>query len=214
MTTRPQTALERVYWIGGSPCAGKSSIGRSLSRQYGLELYSIDEAWPRQMGRLSSRRQPALSRWLESSWDQRWMQPVHFLLEQAKACYREHFALVLEDLRQSAPGTPLLVEGTAILPDAIAALPVARHRAFWLIPSGEFQRCHYQQRDWVKGILADCRDPEAAFARWMQRDVEFARWVSLETERLGFDNLLVDGGQSIGQNARRIATHFRLGVAH
>jgi hypothetical protein len=208
--TAAKPAFERVYWIGGSPCAGKSSIARLLSDRYGLVLYSVDEELERQRGRLCQARQPALTRWLESSWDERWMKPIDALLEDARACYREHFVLVLDDVRASPPGKPVLVEGTAILPDAIMALSVPRHRAIWITPTAEFQWDHYQRRGWARRILSDCRDPEAAFANWMRRDADFGEWIRAEAARLDLDALLVDGRMSMEQNALSTALHFGL----
>jgi hypothetical protein len=209
MTLREPT-FDSVYWIGGSPCAGKSSIARRLRDQYDLVLYSVDESWQRQLGRVSRTRHPALTRWLESSWDERWMKPIDALLEEARACYREHFALVLDELRELPPGKPILVEGTAILPDALAALSVARHRATWITPTLEFQREHYRRRSWARRILSDCRDPEAAFANWMRRDAEFADWIRRKVARLGLYSVVVDGHRSIEQNAGCTALHFGL----
>jgi hypothetical protein len=210
--TAAKPALDWVYWIGGSPCAGKSSIARLLSDHYGFVLYSLDEVLEGQLGRLSRAHQPALTRWLESSWDERWMKPLDALLEDAMACYREHFALVLDDLRAFPPGKTVLVEGTAILPDAIMALSVARHRATWMTPTAEFQWDHYQRRSWARQILSGCRDPEAAFVNWMRRDAEFARWIRREVARLELDVVVVDGAESIHDNALRTALHFGLGT--
>ena len=44
-TEQLQQALAHVYWLGGSPCAGKSSIADSLVERYGFRLYRCDEAY-------------------------------------------------------------------------------------------------------------------------------------------------------------------------
>ncbi len=33
---------KKVYWIGGSPCSGKTSIASILSEKYGLFYYQAD----------------------------------------------------------------------------------------------------------------------------------------------------------------------------
>lgn len=37
-------ALAHVWWVGGSPCAGKSTLAAILARRHGLALYRCDEA--------------------------------------------------------------------------------------------------------------------------------------------------------------------------
>jgi broad-specificity NMP kinase len=34
-----------VFWLGGSPCAGKSSISERLASDFGLDIYHVDEAF-------------------------------------------------------------------------------------------------------------------------------------------------------------------------
>ncbi|MFN8444306.1 MAG: hypothetical protein U0175_26220 [Caldilineaceae bacterium] len=35
------------YWIGGSPCAGKSSVTNLLAAQFGLTTYHVDDHFNR-----------------------------------------------------------------------------------------------------------------------------------------------------------------------
>lgn len=35
--------LDNIYWIGGSPCAGKTSISEMLVEKYGFTLYRCDD---------------------------------------------------------------------------------------------------------------------------------------------------------------------------
>ena len=34
--------LSHVLWVGGSPCAGKSSVTKFLGRRYGVQTYHVD----------------------------------------------------------------------------------------------------------------------------------------------------------------------------
>ena len=38
-----------IYYIGGSPCAGKSSVAEILLRRYGLNYFKIDDFLDRSM---------------------------------------------------------------------------------------------------------------------------------------------------------------------
>jgi hypothetical protein len=205
--TKPN--LEKVFWLGGSPCSGKSSVSRILKSRFDLDVYHVDESFDVQIKRLNSESHSALTKWCAASWNQRWMQPLDNLVNEVIACYQEHFSLVLDEiLSMPKPGRPLLVEGTALLPRQIAGISVERNQAIWVVPTADFQLKHYSNREWIKEILQKCDDPEAAFRNWMERDIQFALWVIAETKALDYSLLIVDGEQTIEENAKVIASHF------
>src|SRR5687768_14715644 len=108
--------LEHVFWLGGSPCAGKSSISDILASRFDLDVYRVDEAFEIHAQRFDPVSHPALTKWRAASWNQRWMQPIDSLVRNVIACYGEHFTLILEDVLSLPHHKPLLVEGTALLP--------------------------------------------------------------------------------------------------
>ena len=205
-----QRWLEGVFWLGGSPCAGKSSISEVIARRFGVDVYRVDAAFESHAQRFDPLRHPALTKWSKSSWNQRWMQPVESLVQEVIACYREHFTLVLEDILSLPKRKSLLVEGTALLPAQVASVLSRQSRAIWLIASADFQRVHYSRRDWVRGILAQCSKPEEAFHNWMERDIRFAQWIEAEASATHLSLLRVDGNRTIEQNAEAVARHFQL----
>ena len=206
-----ETAQSRTYlWIGGSPCAGKSSVTELLAAQFGLAPYHVDDHFNRHVDHLDPTHQPALNRWLAATWDQRWMQPLDQLLHEVIACYDEHTTLVLEDLAALAADASLLVEGSALLPQRLVEIGVSTNQAIWLVPTAEFQWHYYSQRAWIKNILQQCDDPEQAFANWMARDTHFAQWVDKEARRFHFPVVTVDGRTSIEKIALQVAEHFCL----
>ena len=204
--------LEGVFWLGGSPSSGKSSISEIIASRFGLDVYRVDEAFESHAQRFDPLRQPALTKWSKSSWNQRWMQPVESLVQDVIACYREHFTLVLEDIFSLPKRKSLLVEGTALLPAQVAGVLLRPSHAIWLIPTADFQVAHYAKRDWVRGVLAQCSEPEVAFRNWMERDIRFAQWIEAEASATHLSLLRVDGNRTIEQNAEAVARHFQLSV--
>jgi len=202
--------LKNVFWIGGSPCAGKSSISDLLAGRFGLEIYRVDQAFENHVRRFNSELQPALVRWCGASWNERWMQPVESLVREVIACYREHFALILEDVLALPKDKPLLVEGTAILPKEVFDVQANCERAVWVIPTAEFQTAHYVKREWARQIVAQCDDAQTAFENWMERDIQFAGWVRAEAEALGCKVIIIDGQRRIEEIALEIAAYFGL----
>jgi 2-phosphoglycerate kinase len=210
MMSESERQLNDVFWLGGSPCAGKSSISEIVARRFGLDVYHVDQAFESHEQSFDPLNHPALAKWSETSWNQRWMKPVESLVQEVIACYQEHFTLVLEDIVSLPKREALLIEGTALLPAQVAGLLPCQSRALWLIPTADFQRQHYRRREWVRTILAQCSKPEEAFHNWMERDVRFARWIETEARANHLSSLKVDGSRTMEQNAETVARHFGL----
>jgi 2-phosphoglycerate kinase len=198
----------KVFWLGGSPCSGKSSIARILADRFDVDVYHVDEAFETHAQNLDSIRQPALTKWCKSSWDERWMRPVDDLVKEVIACYAEHFALIREDIQARPKRRSLLVEGTALLPRLVASMLTERSHAIWIIPSADFQQAHYAEREWARHIVSQCSDPEVAFDNWMERDIRFAAWIESEAKALDLAVLRVDGNRTLEQNAKAVAKQF------
>lgn len=210
-TKYPTMYPTSIYWMGGSPCSGKSSMAKLLQDRYGLRLYHVDEALRNHVADLTPNTTPFLYKWHHTPWTDLWSQPPAVLLAETIGAYREHCALVMQDVAALIDEQALLVEGTCLLPDCVAPhLPGPRH-AIWVAPTEAFQRHHYPRRGaWVQSILQQCADPDAALHAWMDRDVAFARWVTGEAEARGLRVMWVDGSRTIEQGADEVAAHFNL----
>ena len=55
--------FDPLLWLGGSPCAGKSSIANLLSQRYALRVYSADSERSRLLPLIDAERQPMLYKW-------------------------------------------------------------------------------------------------------------------------------------------------------
>lgn len=202
--------LSDIYWIGGSPCAGKSSIADILSKMYGLAVYHVDQVfYDKHLSQITPQEKPVLYKWHNTPWNELWMQPHEVLLDEARASYNEHFDLIIRDLEDIEHPKPVIVEGTALLPDLVSALIQDNSTAIWLVPDEAFQRQHYPLRgDWVQGILSHCESPERALENWMNRDAAFGAWIIERTRLLQLEHLTVDGKRSIEENAHIIDQYF------
>ena len=211
---RLQNNLAHILWLGGSPCAGKSSIANLLADKSRLDVYHCDEAFADQRQMIDPDKQPMLHKWTTSTWNELWMQPVETLLSEAIACYREHFQFVVSDLLSLPASQPILVEGNCLLPDSVQPWLSCPEQAIWLVTSADFVRTHYPDRgSWVQDIVNQCIDPQQALQNWMDSEVLFANEVSEHVKNLGLTLLLVDGAQTIAKAADRVEAHFGLGRA-
>ena len=120
---RVRDRLRQVYWLGGSPCSGKSSVADLIAAA----------ARRRRLPRGRGRRRPAsartmrhahpcMHRWTaglaagDVTWDDLWMRPVDELLEEVFQCYGEQFELVVADLLHLQPLAPCSWKATACCP--------------------------------------------------------------------------------------------------
>jgi 2-phosphoglycerate kinase len=202
--------LSHILWIGGSPCAGKSSITRLLAQQYNIQTYSCDDHYDAHLKRATPERHPLMSNAAGMTWDEVWMRPVDTLVTRELAFYREEFELVIEDLLGIPNTTPIIAEGAALLPECVSPLISSPNHAIWIVPTEEFQLREYAQRDWVANILSQCRDPQQAWQNWMGRDAAFARAVAQDARARDLHVIVVDGSRSVEEHTKMVAAHFGL----
>ncbi len=204
-------ALRHVFWMGGSPCAGKTSIARDLVDRYRFQYYECDHAFYRHNETVTLENQPVFYRVMHLSSEALWMRPVEQQVCEEIEIYREEFLLILQDLLMLDGSQPVLAEGAALLPECVVPLLSSPRQAVWIVPTSEFQLDHYSRREWTGNILKDTSNPGQAFQNWMNRDIAFARFVRQEAEQRGLRVLVVDGKDSIEENIRRVEEHFQPG---
>lgn len=206
----PALKLHQIYWVGGSPCSGKSTVTDALAARFDLQVYRCDDAYYQHQHLVTEERQPIFTRITRASCDELWLRPVPQQIAEALALYREEFPLILEDLRALAKIGPVIAEGAALLPDLLDAMGVIPECSIWIVPTEPFQRAHYALREWRHEVLAPCRDPELAWQNWMARDAGFAAAVAADARRLGRRLIVVDGTRSIADTIHDIAQWFGL----
>lgn len=180
-----------------------------LAAQYGLAIYRCDDAFDRHLAQGNAQNHPTLTAIRGMTWDEIWMRPVAVQVAAELEAYREEWGIILDDLAYLPQDRPILVEGCALLPELVAALaPPAQ--ALWFVPAPAFQRHHYGQRAFIQHILAQCSDPQTAWANWMDRDEQFGRAVAEAATARGYTVEWVDGRCSLDELAALAAAHWGL----
>ncbi|HEV2661385.1 MAG TPA: hypothetical protein VGU68_12335 [Ktedonobacteraceae bacterium] len=211
-STREQLQLAHVYWLGGSPCAGKSSIADNLAQAYGLRVYRCDDAFFMHEKIVTPELQPVFYSMVHMSSEELWIRrSIEQQFTEEVAFYYEEFALILADLLALPESPPILAEGAALLPACVSPLLLDPRRAMWVVPTKEFQLYHYSRRQWSREVVSECSDPDQAFRNWMERDIRFAMFVSQEAIVRRLPVLIVDGQRSLAENIETVERHFQLG---
>src|SRR5262245_6934459 len=93
-----RSRLGHVRWIGGAPCAGKSTVARRLTDAFGLRLFTV-EPFSRYIGRLGPDEAPLLHGFASMDMDERWLRrSPRVMFETFHGFQGEGFDLVVEDL--------------------------------------------------------------------------------------------------------------------
>ena len=194
-----------VYYIGGSPCSGKSTVAEALAAQYGLAYFKADDYLEDFTARGAAEGMPVCQRILRMTANETWMRPPAVQCQEELDFYREILPFVMEKLAE-VNASRIIAEGAAFLP---CLMTEAAHYIA-ITPSREFQLSRYSQRPWVPHVLRDCSDQEAAFANWMERDVLFAEAIREQCAAAGRTCLLTDGSVSPEAQFEQVAAHFHL----
>lgn len=197
------------YWIGGSPCSGKSTVSEILATTYHLQLYRCDDHLQRFLNLGSEQNIPVMKKIKNMTEDQIWLRNVDEQVSDTIDFWKESLKYILDDLTKIEANS-VVIEGAAILPDLVTKLNIRNDRYVCMIPTKEFQIENYRNRTWVTGRLSGCSNAALAFENWMERDVRFANIVKKESIRDQRNLMIVDGTFDINESFRKVKKYFKL----
>lgn len=204
--------MKNIYYIGGSPCSGKSTIAQILSAKYNLYYFKADDYLEQYAKSGDLKGYKICRKQCSMSAEEIWMREPVLQCEEELMFYREIFEFIQKELRRLADMQhgSILTEGAAYLPELMEKINISKNRYLSIIPSSEFQVSHYRKREWISSVLEGCQDKEAAFSNWMKRDIMFAKEVQKQCERGNFKYIINDGSMRTDELARRTAAYFGL----
>ncbi len=202
--------MKKTYFIGGSPCSGKSTAAELLSQEYGLYYFKVDDFLRKYMSLGAQDGLPLCKKIAGMNAEQIWMREAQLQCREEFGIYKEIFDYILADLDQLSSANGILTEGAAYVPRLFKRLGLPGGRYIAVTPTPEFQIAHYRQRTFVPYVLADCPDKEQAFRNWMDRDILFAQEVRRQCREEGYSVIINDGSIPIDEMAGSIAARFGL----
>lgn len=200
----------KVYWIGGSPCCGKSTISEMLVSEFGFEMYRCDDHLDRYTEIGIENGVEIMKKFKCMNLDETWLRDVKEQVEDEVEFYREVLKIIVGDLEKNYKGKSVLVEGAVILPEFIKNNGIDNSNYICMVPTKEFQIDKYSKREWVKYYLQGCSDTKKAFENWMERDVMYAKIVKRDADNYGMNVIVVDDSKSIDENYLVVKQLFAL----
>ncbi len=89
---------KNTYWIGGSPCSGKSTIAEKLVQEFGCDYYKCDDHLKRYMKLSATMGKPTIGKMSALSIDETWLRYVDEQVENEFKFYEEAFEIVMNDI--------------------------------------------------------------------------------------------------------------------
>ena len=199
----------RVYWLSGSPCAGKTTISSLLAQKNDWNVYHCDDWWDNHRQRASIDKHPHWYAYSRLTGDLLWLKDPQEHVAEAESAYDEEFDLILQDLAEilSQNQKNVIFDGYVSPRNLRRVLP-SDSRAFYLVAAEKFQLEYYAQRPWIRDVLAKTSDPDRAWMNWMKRDSIGARMLEEELAQGDIPWLVVDGSITLEETMSRIATQF------
>jgi 2-phosphoglycerate kinase len=185
--------MRTIYYLGGSPCSGKSTVARMLADKYGFVYFCLDDHLDEYTERGAKQNKPHLVKYVKSSADEVWLADPKEQNDEEIAMYEEMFPLAVSDLMRIRGKEPIIAEGAGFMPKLMKASGVKEDNYVCIVPTKAFQYEKYSERNFIKYVLAKCTNPEKGFENWMERDALFARSAVDQAAEAGYQSILIDG---------------------
>lgn len=202
--------MVELYYIGGSPCSGKSTVAEIIAEKYGFHYFKVDNYLENYTQKGAENYYPICKKQLEMCPEQIWMRDSILQCKEEFQYYREIFEFIQADLMGLKGTSPIITEGAAYLPELMGLSRVTKDRYIAITPTKEFQISRYKEREWVPYVLEGCSDTKKAFENWMDRDGLFANEVRHQCQELNYSSVLIDGTITVDKVVRIVCDHFNL----
>lgn len=202
--------MTKIYYLGGSPCSGKSTIAQHLAQKYNLFYFKVDDYLEKYKDMGAIRNDLICSKQKNMSSEEILMRDPALQCAEEFQFYSEVFNDIIGDLKKIHCESNIIAEGVVFCPELMKKIGIPINGYMALIPKPDFQITHYSQREWITYVLDGCSDKEKAFNNWMQRDILFAQRVEEDSKKSGYSCVINSGEKSIDELVTIVSSHFGL----
>jgi 2-phosphoglycerate kinase len=199
-----------IYWLGGSTCAGKTTISNLLSEKYRFTVYHCDEYLGKHIQESNALEHPNLNQITNLNWNDILSLNVNEYLSWTMDLFKEEFPMILEDLNKLSDGRPILVEGVSLLPELINKEFHNSDHAIWVVADEAFYKEHQMERKEFYERIKECSDQEQALKNYIDNDLAFGKYIINSANKFGLRALEVRNNSDISIKLKAISEHFKL----
>lgn len=220
----PQSeSLDHVLWIGGAAAAGKTTLSRRLSDEFGFTRWAGDGRWIEHWQSVTPERYPIASRigsTLRSGGSFDWFFgcPGKEIADNYIEMARVEFADAVAELREFPADVPIVVDAFLGIPQLIfqVAKPA---RAIFLTCTDDFARTQWKHRTTpgstgflplLKQQLDTCTEPQSAVSNFIEANIRLSRFVAEDCRRHGAVHLITAGRVDADLAYVEVKRHFGL----
>jgi len=189
--------------IGGSPCAGKSTLSQYLADLLEYQFIRVDDFMMEHIKKANGEDHPIMYQWQTKPWYELFSRPVSIQLKEEVEFYKEEWPMLKKDIYKLVKREGVIIEGCALLPSLVKEL-YPKAKIIYMVPTEAFQKEKYKLRQWAFDLLKDAVSPQEAFNRWMDRDVGFAKYIKVNANNEGYPVIVMDGSESTEILAQRL----------
>ncbi len=175
---------EKLFWIVGGAGSGKTTICSILSKRYAFPVYDMDaHIYGSYHARFTPERHPVNMEWSTSENGLAWLLGLSWdeFNSFNQAALPEYLDLLAEDLTDSSPGSPLLIDGGISNPGLIAQVIPTRQIVCLSAPS-DVNVWESADRRSMKDAINQLPNPEEAWLKFLDFDKQITRTIERECQ--------------------------------
>jgi len=208
-------SLQHVLWVGGAPCAGKTTLSKRPTNDFSMLYYDGDCHFEEHFETASDespvtcRARDRVHRENSSAWmfEQESEEMAVFMRDLG----REDLVRAIKDLLELPSDRPIVVDLYNGHPPWMRRV-VDPDRMIFLVSTDAFQESGWHQRDGAfRREIEQCDDPEWSMTQFIDCCLTMSRQVQEECREYGLPLLITGGCLELDEAYEAVCNHFHVG---
>lgn len=209
------TDLSHIFWLGGGPCSGKTTVSDVIGKEHNVSIYHVDQRRDELHALADSKRHPKTielsTRVRDEGWQavvgQAFSLPVNESIEMLKTYFREETDLAIQVLKSLPADRPILVDSTHVLPEFAKEI-CGQDNAFFLLATDDVIRRRNRKRHAENNSMLGFTWPPELIEKQERSFIARTNYIRRTAQEHGYFALEIDGQLSPQQVEILVVEHF------